>query len=225
MKNKLTILMLLISFAAIGQEGYNPYAIFGTTDTFDIEAAHKAKAEKEKQEKENLFYLFNADTTATMQILAFDFVNGKVYAYNANEELLGTLYYFEYGDAAFISTDPKWYAFPHLTPYNYCANNPIMMIDPGGDSTAMLNMGNGLNQHTAMLVQNEQGKWQYYSVNGDNIYFSGDFSSGSFTGGRPFNESAVGEWNSPQEFLDSDFNTRATGVEKYTNTNINGYGF
>ena len=132
MKNKLTILMLLISFAAIGQEGYNPYAIFGTTDTFDIEAAHKAKAEKEKQEKENLFYLFNADTTATMQILAFDFVNGKVYAYNANEELLGTLYYFEYGDAAFLSTDPHWYNYAHLSPYHYCSNNPIMKIDPTG---------------------------------------------------------------------------------------------
>jgi len=132
MRNKLTFLMLLISFAAVGQEEYNPYAIFGTTATFDIEAAHKTKAEKEKQEKENLFYLLNDDTTAIIQILAFDFVNSKVYAYNANEELLDTLYYFEYGDVAFISTDPHWFNYPYQSAYAYCGNNPIMKIDPTG---------------------------------------------------------------------------------------------
>ena len=32
----------------------------------------------------------------------------------------------------FISTDPKWYLYPHLTPYHYCAWNPIMFVDRDG---------------------------------------------------------------------------------------------
>jgi RHS repeat-associated protein len=43
----------------------------------------------------------------------------------------GARYYFDEG-SIFISTDPKWYAFPSVTPYNYCLNNPIRYIDPDG---------------------------------------------------------------------------------------------
>jgi RHS repeat-associated protein len=31
-----------------------------------------------------------------------------------------------------ISTDPHWYNRPHLSPYVWCANNPVMRIDPTG---------------------------------------------------------------------------------------------
>jgi hypothetical protein len=37
------------------------------------------------------------------------------------------------GKATFNSTDPMWYMYPHLTPYNYCGNNPIMLVDPDGN--------------------------------------------------------------------------------------------
>ncbi len=30
------------------------------------------------------------------------------------------------------STDPMWHKYPHLTPYNYCANNPVMLVEPDG---------------------------------------------------------------------------------------------
>ncbi len=30
------------------------------------------------------------------------------------------------------STDPMWHKYPHLTPYNCCANNPVKYIDPTG---------------------------------------------------------------------------------------------
>jgi RHS repeat-associated protein len=32
----------------------------------------------------------------------------------------------------FLSTDPMSDKYPHLSSYNYCANNPVMLIDPDG---------------------------------------------------------------------------------------------
>lgn len=55
----------------------------------------------------------------------------------------------------------------------------------------------------AMLIQNAEGKWQYYSVNGVNFYIFG-----SHYGGRTFNDVAVGSWDTPQEFFDSSYNVR-----------------
>jgi RHS repeat-associated protein len=31
-----------------------------------------------------------------------------------------------------ISTDPHWYNYPHITSYNWCGQNPIMITDPTG---------------------------------------------------------------------------------------------
>jgi len=34
--------------------------------------------------------------------------------------------------SSWLSVDPDAYKYPHLTPYNYCANNPVVLIDPDG---------------------------------------------------------------------------------------------
>jgi len=34
----------------------------------------------------------------------------------------------------FYSTDPMWFKYPHITPYNYAGNNPIMVIDLDGNA-------------------------------------------------------------------------------------------
>jgi RHS repeat-associated protein len=41
--------------------------------------------------------------------------------------------------SVWLGVDPKAYAFPHVTSYNFLLNNPIMMVDPGGDSTVYYN--------------------------------------------------------------------------------------
>ena len=71
------------------------------------------------------------------------------------------------------------HAYSHLSPYSYCGGNPVNCIDPTGKDIVVLNYTEGI--HLAMLIQNEEGKWQYYSINGNNKY-----SSGSHTGGRAF---------------------------------------
>lgn len=88
------------------------------------------------------------------------------------------------------------YAYSHLSPYSYCGGNPVNCVDPTGEDIVVLNYTEGM--HLAMLIQNEEGKWQYYSVNGNNFYISG-----SHFGGRTFNDVAVGSWDSPQEFFHS----------------------
>ena len=40
--------------------------------------------------------------------------------------------YYDSRLSIFNSTDPMWYKYPHLSPYTYCSNNPIMRIDPDG---------------------------------------------------------------------------------------------
>lgn len=112
------------------------------------------------------------------------------------------------------------YAYSHLSPYSYCGGDPVNCVDPTGEDIVVLNYGYGMDQHLAVLIQNEEGKWQYYSVNGNNKYFSG---SGSHYGGRTFNDVAVGSWDSPQEFLHSSYNVR--NEDSKDNKSMNHFGF
>lgn len=89
-------------------------------------------------------------------------------------------------------------------------------MDINGDSIVVLNHGEGM--HMAMLIQNNDNKWQYFSVNGDNVYISG-----KFFGGRKSDDIAVGEFNSPQDFFESSYNSAGNGNEDANS--INGYGF
>lgn len=68
----------------------------------------------------------------------------------------------------------------------------------------------------AMLIQNDASQWQYFSVNGDNVYVSG-----IFFGGRNSDDIAVGNFTSPREFLESSYNSAGDSKDK----SINSYGF
>ena len=122
----------------------------------------------------------------------------------------------EFQIPGFKSLDPLCENYYGISPYSYCAGNPVRYVDPTGKDITVLNLGHGKNQHSAMLIQNEQGKWQYFSVNGNNVY-----SSGQHSGGRKFDDLAVGEWITPQEFMDSDYNNSGNKDDKNTNS----YGY
>ena len=148
----------------------------------------------------------------------------RPYKYNGKElDSKGGLDWYDYGarmyDAAlgrFMKTDRFSEKYVSLSPYQYGANNPVNNIDVNGDSITVLNYGYIRKQHMAILIQNDAGEWQYFSVNGDNVYVSGEFS-----GGRKFNDIAVGEFDSPQEFLNSPYNSYGASDDMSINT----YGF
>ena len=152
--------------------------------------------------------------------------NVQPYKYNGKElDTKKGLNWYDYGariyDAVlgrFTTMDPLAEKYREVSSYAYCLNNPIRNIDLKGD-----NMGSENNQHLAMLIQNDAGKWQYYSANGDNVYFSGQH-----IGGRTFNDApALKEdgspllFDGPQQFMDSHYNSKGNKEDK----TINSYGF
>jgi RHS repeat-associated protein len=38
----------------------------------------------------------------------------------------------------FISIDPMWYKYPHITSYVYCNNNPLSFVDPNGRDAILI---------------------------------------------------------------------------------------
>ena len=42
-----------------------------------------------------------------------------------------------------LSVDPLAHSFQGVSPFNFNMNNPIMMVDPGGDSTIVVSLGKG----------------------------------------------------------------------------------
>lgn len=112
-----------------------------------------------------------------------------------------------------LNTNRRW-----LSPYAFCASNPINNIDPSGEDIVILNHSGG--QHLAMLIQAQNGKWQYYSINGDNVI---NPLTKNHSGGRPFNDVAVGSWDYPEAFINSSYNVK-NDVSK-EDKSMNNYGF
>ena len=119
----------------------------------------------------------------------------------------------------FHSVDRFAEKFPWQTPYCISSNNPINAIDVNGDSTAVLNLG-GFIGHTAMLVQNDEGKWQYYSFNGITVY---DKTQG-IMGGKDYHDVGEKTFNSVEEFMNSPYNAKGSN-DQVAKDEVNNYGF
>ena len=146
------------------------------------------------------------------------------YKYNGKElDRKGGLDWYDYGARYYDAALGRWHVvdpmaeeYYDLNPYNYCGNNNVNNIDINGDSITILNYGYGDKQHMALLIQNTNDKWQYFSINGNNVYISGKFS-----GGRKFDDIAIGEFDTPEEFLKSKYNSSGDADDM----NVNSYGF
>ena len=58
--------------------------------------------------------------------------NGKEKDEETGYNNYGARYYYDWA-SIWLSVDPMSDKYPHVTSYNYCANNPIMLIDPDGE--------------------------------------------------------------------------------------------
>ena len=102
--------------------------------------------------------------------------------------------------AAWSHVDRYAEKYYQLSPYCYCANNPIANVDVNGDSIAILVVGGNIG-HLAMLIQGDDGKWNYYSMNGNTIYRCGGSS-----GGKGYHDKGEKEFDSVDAFLNSEYN-------------------
>ena len=120
----------------------------------------------------------------------------------------------------FTTPDPLSEKYYHLSPYAYCASNPLRYIDPTGKDITVLNYGHGANQHLALLIQNAESQWEYYSFNGTSFYNT----TKGLVGGLSYNNLGEKYFDSPQSFLNSSYNSDGS-VSDEEKGNVNGYGF
>ena len=93
-----------------------------------------------------------------------------IYTFSAKERDTETGYsyfgsrYYSSELSIWLSVDPQAAKYPSLSPYVYCANNPIKLVDPNGEEvvitgdqaiTAFKSLQSGTNLH---LTMDEQGK-------------------------------------------------------------------
>ncbi len=112
-----------------------------------------------------------------------------------------------------LSVDPLADKFPSLSPYNYCANNPVMLVDPDGRDIVVLNYGstrdpkhwnNHIVGHQAVLIGNDKKGWTYYSYDAD----EGVNGRPSKTNGNENDNFTAGvHFNSLEDFANSGHNT------------------
>ena len=112
----------------------------------------------------------------------------------------GARYYDSDLMTGWLSVDPLADKYPNLSPYAYCALNPIRIIDPNGDSCAVLLAGKTLwpVRHIAVLVQGEgdDNNWYLYSKDGE-----GKIVSGIRSGTQ--NQKGLEAYTSVQNFIDN----------------------
>ncbi len=116
--------------------------------------------------------------------------------------------------------DPLAEKYSGVSPYLWCAGNPIRFIDEKGDSIAVLYLP-GIVGHLALLIQNDNGKWAYYSMNGNNKYTS----SNGKKGGKPYHDIGVHIFDSPMAFLNSSYNQEGKNKRDIQDDKVNNYGY
>ncbi|MDE7397457.1 MAG: RHS repeat-associated core domain-containing protein, partial [Muribaculum sp.] len=145
--------------------------------------------------------------------------NGKEYDEETGLYYYGARYY-DPRLSLWLSPDRYQEKYPNISTYAYAANSPVRYIDERGDSVAVLNLGSGLG-HSALLIQREDGQWQYFSMNGTDIYENTD----GLLGGKPYHDLGEKSFSSPQEFMESKYNRKANRETEVSENTVNNYGY
>ena len=112
--------------------------------------------------------------------------------------------------SVWLSVDPMSDKYPSLSPYTYCANNPIKLVDPNGEDVVILNapQGAGGYGHMAAIIQDKQGNWYYITMGADengNGNLSQVLSSG-VRGGMTLESCGTKDMKEAIEFAKKDVN-------------------
>jgi RHS repeat-associated protein len=88
--------------------------------------------------------------------------NLGVYKFNGKEKDAESGYnyygarYYDSEKLSWLSVDPMSDKYPSLSPYVYCANNPVKLIDPNGEEIWVSDQGNGKYKITGGKLDNDR---------------------------------------------------------------------
>ncbi len=106
---------------------YQKFASYGKNCNFTTE---NKRISTNLNHKETIYYTENK--YSYRETISYSFCyNGKEKDYESGFHYYGARYY-NSELSVWLSTDPMADKYPSLTPYNYCANNPVKLIDPNG---------------------------------------------------------------------------------------------
>ena len=119
----LPVVCLFSTYQAVAQAD-SPYARFG----------YEGKVLRTPQERQQRMMLLvpNTDTTSAVAQVGLDPATQRYYLFGKDNQVLKTDTLAGTDVARFLSVDPLTKSYPHLTPYQFASNNPILNIDLDG---------------------------------------------------------------------------------------------
>lgn len=130
LKTILAIAMAIISSICTPSYAQSPYAIFGDNSrTLDAK----------RDTVPNLYRIEISNNDGAAYYAEFDFVRGTATVYDLDGNIVNQDTIRGNAKARFMTVDPEAEKYPHLSPYNYCGNDPVNCIDPDGQKVVFVN--------------------------------------------------------------------------------------
>ncbi len=98
--------------------------------------------------------------------------NGKEKDLESSYNYYGARYYYDWL-SIWLSVDPLSDKYPHLTSYNYCANNPVMLVDPDGRDLDVADNDESRND-IKLIVATKDNKDRIHFIAGTRVFLDID---------------------------------------------------